>query len=438
MIVGQTDNGAAAGFLPIPDELLLKVFSELMDPLPDKSRKFASQEWLRWARSTQAPPPGRWAVWLMLAGRGFGKTRSGAEWVRHRVASGRARRIALVARTPADVRDVMIEGESGILNVSPEWDRPRYEVSKRRLTWKNGAIALAFSSHEPDQLRGPQFDSAWCDELAAWEYPRATWDNLTLSLRLGDDPRCVVTTTPRPLPVLRELLERDDVRVSRGSSYENRANLAGTFLEDIRRRYEGTRTGRQEIHAELLDEAEGALWRRDWIEDARVREAPELERVYVAIDPAVTSRPGSSETGIVVAGRDEDGHLYVLADGSGRHTPAGWAARARSLYERYRADMVIAETNNGGDMVEETLLAALEDDFLPFRKVSASRGKYARAEPVAALYEQGRVHHVGSFPKLEDQMCTWEPGSGVSPDRSDALVWAIIQLSVRRPGPMLY
>ena len=439
MTTGQTAVPISpTELLAVPDGLRAKVFSELVNSLPDKTADYTLKLWLEWARSTQAPPPGRWAVWLMLAGRGFGKTRSGAEWVRHRVASGQARRIALVARTPADVRDVMIEGESGILNVSPDWDRPKYEVSKRRLTWKNGAAAHAFSSHEPDQLRGPQFDSAWCDELAAWEYPQETWDNLTLALRLGDDPRCVVTTTPKPLQVLRELLDRGDVRVTRGSSYENRANLAGTFLEDIRRRYEGTRTGRQEIHAELLEEADGALWRRDWIDAARVTEAPDLARVYVAIDPAMTSRPNSDETGIVVAGCDENGHCYVLADASGRHSPAGWASRVSVLFDQYRADRIIAEANNGGDLVELTLRTAPEGHNLPFQRVSASRGKYARAEPVAALYEQGRVHHVGSFPKLEDQMCTWEPGSKTSPDRTDALVWAISQLIVRPSSPMLW
>ncbi len=438
MTANQTDGRASSALLSIPDEWRIDAAEALRGDHAEKPESIALHDWARWARSNQLAPPGRWAVWLLLAGRGFGKTRSGAEWVRDRVASGRAGRIALVARTPADARDVMIEGDSGLIKVCPSWDLPKYETSKRRLTWKNGAIALAFSSHEPDQLRGPQFDSAWCDELAAWEYPRETWDNLTLALRLGDNPRCVVTTTPKPLQVLRELLDRGDVRVTRGSSYDNRSILAGTFLENIRRRYEGTRTGRQEIHAELLEEVDGALWRRDWIDAARVTEAPDLARVYVAIDPAMTSRPNSDETGIVVAGCDENGHCYVLADASGRHSPAGWASRVSVLFDQYRADRIIAEANNGGDLVELTLRTAPEGHNLPFQRVSASRGKYARAEPVAALYEQGRVHHVGSFPKLEDQMCTWEPGSKTSPDRTDALVWAISQLIVRPSSPMLW
>ena len=445
----ETDGGASSDLLAVPGHLRLMIlawlleglgpdaFSLLTDDIVTKSVNDILYDWSRWARPSQLPPPDQWAVWLLMAGRGFGKTRAGAEWVRARVEAGRSRRIALVARTPADARDVMIEGESGLLNVCPPWERPKYETSKRRLTWSNGASALAFSSHEPDQLRGPQFDSAWCDELAAWEYPRETWDNLTFGLRLGQQPQCVVTTTPKPLQLLRELLDREDVRVTRGSSYENRPFLARSFLEDIRRRYEGTRTGRQEIYAELLDEADGALWRRDWIDASRVHEAPDLVRIFVAIDPAMTSRPGSAETGIVVAGCDDDGHSYVLADASGRHSPAGWARRARTLFDQYRADRIIAESNNGGDLVAQTLRTA-GGDHIPFKAVNASRGKYARAEPVAALYEQGRVHHVGSFPDLEDQMCTWEPGSRTSPDRIDALVWAVSQLVVRPSGPMLW
>ena len=398
----------------------------------ESAAEIALHTWPLWARDNQLSPADPWTVWLLMAGRGFGKTRTGAEWVRRRVENGDARRIALVGRTPADVRDVMIEGDSGLLKVCPPWDRPKYESTKRRLTWPNGAFALAFSSHEPDQLRGPQFDTAWCDELASWEYPRETWDNLVFGLRLGASPQCVVTTTPKPIELLRELADRDDVWVTRGSTYENRLFLPSSFLEQIERRYQDTRTGRQEIFAELLNEDEDALWRRDWIESARVPEAPELSRIFVAIDPAVSSRPGSAETGIVVAGRDESGHSYVLADGSGRMTPDQWARRALALFGQHRADRILGEVNNGGDLVKHTLRTAGSDRLAPFRAVHASRGKYARAEPVAALYEQGRVHHVGEFPALEDQMCTWTPGSAGSPDRIDALVWALSELVVNR------
>ncbi len=421
----------------IPREMRSRILADLSG-LSGLSAQMASYHWPLWARDSQLPPPEPWNIWLLMAGRGFGKTRTGAEWVRSRVESGRAGRIALIARTAADARDVMIEGDSGLLSVCPPWRRPRFESTKRRLTWPNGAFALTFSSHEPDQLRGPQFDSAWCDELASWDHARETWDNLSFGLRLGDRPQCVVTTTPKPMDVLRDLLAREDVKITRGSSYENSAFLASAFIEGIRRRYEGSRTGRQEIYAELLEEAEGALWRREWIDSARVADAPPLARVFVAIDPAMTSRPESAETGIVVAGRDDDGDGYILADGSGRMSPDRWARRALELFERFRADRVIGEVNNGGDLVRHTLRIAAEDGALPYRAVHASRGKYARAEPVAALYEQGRVHHVGTFPQLEDQMCSWEPTSRQSPDRADALVWALTELMVETKGVRIW
>ena len=426
------------GMMSYPPELALlplsarrRALAGLMGARGDVAER-ALYQWPLWARDNQLPPRGEWSVWLLMAGRGFGKTRTGAEWVRWQVESRRAGRIALVARTPADVRDVMIEGDSGLLSVCPPWNRPKYEPSKRRLTWRSGAFALAFSGHEPDQLRGPQFDAAWCDELASWQYPRQTWDNLAFGLRLGKNPQCVVTTTPKPIEILRELLAREDVRVTRGSTYENRAFLASGFLDQIERRYEGSSTGRQEIYAEMLDEAEGALWRRDWIESARRRAAPDLRKVVVAIDPAVTAGAGSDETGIIVAGRDDNGRAYVLDDGSGRMSPDGWARRAMSLFRERRADRIIAEVNNGGDLVRHTLKVAADGAPVPFKQVRASRGKYARAEPVAALYERGKVHHVGAFPQLEDQMCAWEPESGVSPDRADALVWAITELLINR------
>ena len=403
--------------------------------LSEDARIPLSYRWPLIARNNQTPPDGLWTAWILLAGRGFGKTRTGAEWVRSQVESGRAGRIALVARTPAEIRDTMIQGPSGLLSICPPWNMPEYESTKKKLTWPNGATAFLFSSYEPDQLRGPQFDAAWCDELASWKYPRDTWDNLAFALRLGLDPRCVVTTTPKPIALLRELVVRPDVRVTRGTTYDNEDNLAPSFYSSIRSRYEGTRTGRQEIHADLLDQSEDALWERQWIDDSRVKSAPDsLVEVVVAIDPAVSSNPRSDETGIVVAGVDSDKRCYVLADGSGRMTPNTWAERAIALYDKHSADRIIGETNNGGDLVQEVLRTASGGNIFRFLAVNASRGKYARAEPIAALYEQGKVHHVGTFPELEDQMCTWTPKgpADVSPDRMDALVWAVTQLINRR------
>jgi phage terminase large subunit-like protein len=389
-------------------------------------------EWAYRARDEQLPPPGDWRVWLLLAGRGFGKTRTGAETVRARIAARLARRIALVAPTAADARDVMVEGESGLLATAPPWDRPLYEPSKRRLTWPNGAIATLFSADEPERLRGPQHDFAWCDELAAWRYP-AAWDMLMFGLRLGTDPRAVVTTTPRPTKLIRGLLADPKVIVTRGRTAENRANLAPAFLAQIVRRYEGTRLGRQELDGELLEDMPGALWQRGVIEAARTTARPELTRVVVAIDPAVASSEDADETGIIVAGRDAGGHGHVLADASGRYAPAEWARVAVAAYAAHRADRVVAEINNGGEMVEATL--RMIDPNVPFGAVRAARGKVARAEPVAALYEQGRIHHQGAFPQLEDQMCSFTSDfdratAGYSPDRVDALVWAFTELLV--------
>ncbi|HKS88744.1 MAG TPA: terminase family protein [Stellaceae bacterium] len=389
-------------------------------------------EWPYRARPEQLPPPGDWRVWLLLAGRGFGKTRSGAELVRARVQARTARRVALVAPTAADARDVMVEGESGLLAIAPPGDRPLYEPSKRRLTWPNGAIATTYSADEPERLRGPQHDFAWCDELAAWRYP-AAWDMLMFGLRLGDDPRAVVTTTPRPTKLIRDLLADAKVAVTRGRTIENRANLAPAFLDQIVTRYQGTRLGRQELDAEILDDLPGALWQRALIEAARTGAAPETIRVVVAIDPAAASGADADETGIVVAGRDARGHGYVLADTSGRYAPAEWARTALAAYRAHCADRIVAEVNNGGDMVEATL--RMIDPNVPFSAVHASRGKAVRAEPVAALYEQGRIHHLGAFAQLEDQMCGFTADfdrrtAGYSPDRVDALVWAITELLV--------
>ena len=391
--------------------------------------------WPAVARPNQLPPPGDWwQIWLLLAGRGFGKTRTLAEWVCDQAASGQASRIALVAATAADARDVLVEGESGILAVAPPWCRPIYEPSKRRLTWPNGVIATTFSAEEPDRLRGPQHDAAVCDELASWSHPE-TWDMLQFGLRLGRKPRCLIATTPRPTKLLRELLAREghDVVVTRGSSYDNKANLAPAFFAQIVKKYEGTRLGRQELNAELLEDTPGALWSQGLIDGTRISAAPELTRIVVAIDPAATSGEDADETGVVVVGQDKDGQGYVLADCSARYTPIEWARIAISAYRTHHADRIVAERNNGGDMVEATL--RMVDQNVPVTTVWASRGKVTRAEPISALYEQGRMHHVGTFPQLEDQMTNFtsdfdREAAGYSPDRLDAMVWAATELLV--------
>jgi phage terminase large subunit-like protein len=415
------------------DSLPSATRARLLKTLPRAIVYQVDHDWELKARDTQLPPDGDWRVWLLLAGRGFGKTRTGAEFVRSQVAAHRAGHIALVAPTAADARDVMVEGESGLLAVSLFGRRPDYEPSKRRLTWPNGAIATTYSADEPERLRGPQHDLAWCDELAAWRYPEA-WDMLMFGLRLGSDPRAVVTTTPRPTPLIKGLLADPKVAVTRGTTAENHENLAPVFLEQIVRRYEGTRLGRQELDAELLEDAPGALWTHGLIEAGRVSEVPELTRVVVAIDPAAGSGEHSDETGIVVAGKDGGGHGYVLADLSGRYAPTEWAKAAIAGYRSHGADRIVAEVNNGGEMVEATLRVV--DASVPFAAVHAAHGKVARAEPVAALYEQGRVHHLGALPRLEDQMCAFvhdfdRTAAGYSPDRVDALVWALSELLVR-------
>lgn len=337
-------------------------------------------------------------------------------------------RIALVAKTSADVRDTMLElGDSSIVKRSPPDFRPIYEPSKRRLTWPNGVIATSFTADEPNLLRGPQHHFAWCDELAAWPDPD-TWDQLLFGLRLGDHPRCIVTTTPRPKPLIRAMLEDPGVHVTRGSTFDNSANLSEGALARLRERYEGTTVGAQELFAALLDEAPGALWKRTLIDGGRAKSAPHMARIVVAVDPSITAKEGqSNECGIVAAGRGADRHGYVLADASGVLSPDAWATRAVGLYHDLKADRVVAEGNQGGELVRLVLHGV--DPSVPVSIVYASRGKQARAEPVAALYEQGRVHHVGVYTALEDQLCTWVPGDE-SPDRLDALVWAMTELMI--------
>ena len=394
-----------------------------LDPI---ARERLLRRWDVWGRPEQQPPPGEWRTWLILAGRGWGKSRTGAEWVRAMATRGRARRIALVARTAADVRDVLIEGESGLLAIHRADERPVWEPSRRRLTWPNGAIATTYSADEPDQLRGPQHDSAWVDEICAWRYPDA-WDQLQLGLRLGDDPRVVATTTPRPTALVRALMAAPSTVVTRGRTADNARNLAPGVVEALSARYAGTRLGRQELDGEILDDTPGALWTRAMIDSGQARNSPELRRVVVALDPSVAADGGGDECGIVVAGIDFDGRAWVLRDGSGNLSPADWSRRAVALAEEHSADCIVAEANQGGALVEQTLRAAGARTRV--RLVHAARGKRARAEPVAALYEQGRVRHLPGLQRLEDEMCTWSSAAGdPSPNRLDALVWACFDL----------
>ena len=384
-------------------------------------------EWRFWARPEQLEPEGDWTVWLIQTGRGWGKTRTAAECIRKWVRERRYGNIAFIGATAADVRDTMVEGPAGILAVSPEGEKPTYYSSNRKLVWPNGATALLFSAEEPDRLRGPQFEAAWCDELAAWKRMDEAWNMLMLGLRLGPKPRCVVTTTPKPRALLKKLAARASTYVTRGSTYENVVNLAEAFVEQIISEYKGTRLGRQEIAGEYLEDVEGALWQRAWIDGTRVDKAPDLQRVVVAIDPAVSSGGDSAETGIVVVGIGVDGRWYLLADRSCRLSPDAWARRAVAAFEEFQADRLIGEVNNGGDLVETVLRTV--SPTIPYTAVHASRGKVRRAEPIAALYEQGRVSHVGDFPELEDQMCTYTGEQGeVSPDRMDAAVWGLTEL----------
>ena len=394
--------------------------------------KALQTEWRFWARPDQLEPAGDWTTWLIQTGRGWGKTRTAAETVRLWVKSGRYKLLSFVGATAADVRDTMIEGPAGILSISPDQERPTYESSKRRLTWPNGATALLFSAEEPDRLRGPQAEAAWCDELAAWRRMDETWDMLMMGLRLGPKPRVIVTSTPKPRALLKRIATDPQTHVTRGSTYDNLTNLAQAFADTVIARYNGTRLGRQELLGEYLEDVEGALWQRQWIDAARVAATPDLQRVVVAIDPAATSGDEADETGIVVCALGVDARWYVLADRTCRLSPDGWGRRAISAYEEFRADRIVAEVNNGGEMVAHVLRTILPS--VPFTAVHASRGKVVRAEPVAALYEQGRVSHCGEFPELEDQLCSYtgEPGE-TSPDRMDALVWGLTELQTA-PG----
>ncbi len=391
----------------------------------------ALDDWWFWAHDAQLPPDGDWRIWLFLGGRGAGKTRAGAEWIADEVACGRMRRVGLIGATMRDARAVMVEGESGLLAVV---EGAVFEPSNNRVLWPGGAIATLLSAEEPDTFRGHQFDGVWGDEFCKWRAPQAGLDMAMMAMRLGAAPRMLLTTTPRNIPALKDLLAAKDVVVTRGRTADN-DELPPDFHRAMEARYGATALGRQELDGELIADQEGALWRRDWIESARVRDVLELERVVVAVDPPASST--GDECGIVVAGRSGT-QGFVLADYSlGGLTPAGWAARVMQAYADFEADSIVAEANQGGDMVRSVLQQA--DGDAPVKLVHASRGKITRAAPIAALYEAGRVHHAGLFAELEDQMCHYDGSKGTkSPDRMDALVWALSDLfEGRRANPRI-
>jgi phage terminase large subunit-like protein len=422
----------AAGYGLASDQLSL---AQQLQQLPAEERdeilagydpKKLLYDWSFWARPDQLPPTNDFDNWVILAGRGWGKTRTGAQWTIGKARLAKNRRIAIVGETSADVRDVMVEGESGIMGCSPPDFRPKYEPTKRRLTWPNGAMATTFSGDRPDQLRGPQHHDAWVDELAKMRYGAEAMAMLDLSVRLGRHPQILITTTPRPIKLLKEILADEGTIVTTGSTYENLDNLSPSFRRRILRRYEGTRLGRQELYAEILEDVPGALWNRDMLDHNRRDEVPQFVRTVVAIDPAVSVGEDADETGIVTAGMDANGHGWVFNDSSGPYSPDEWASTAVQQYNQHKADVIVGERNNGGELVELTVRTV--DPKVNFKSVWASKGKYTRAEPIAALYEQGKVHHVGSVPQLEDEMCTYTPETAESPNRMDAAVWALSEL----------
>lgn len=392
-------------------------------------------DWRTWARANQLAPDDDWRVWLVMAGRGFGKTRLGAEWVRGVAETDPEARIALIGSSLHEARSVMVEGESGLLSIGAPWRRPTYESSVRRLTWPNGAQAFLYSAGEPEALRGPQHSHAWCDEIAKWDNMSnralSTWDNLLMGLRLGSDPRLVATTTPRPVPLVARIVgQREDVVVTRGTTFDNAANLPERFIEAMRKTFGGTMLGRQELLGEMIEDLAGALWSRRLIEGGREDVAPPCTRIVIGVDPPASAH--GDACGIVVCGIGDDRIARVLADCSVEQaSPERWARAVVNAAQAWSADRVVAEANQGGEMVSAVLRAAQAN--LPLRLVHASRGKAARAEPVAALYEAGRVRHAGMFARLEDELCGMMPGGeyqgpGRSPDRADACVWALTEL----------
>lgn len=409
--------------------------AEILQTLTADEAASLEHDWRFWARPSQIAPDGEWSTWLALAGRGWGKTEAGAQWVRERVLSG-SRSIALIAETQKDLEEVMV---ARLLTIHPDGERPAVRYKPVRVSWPNGALALGYNGTEPDQLRGPEFDTAWVDELAKYRYAKEVWDMLQMTMRRGTDPRVFVTTTPRPIPIIRDIAKDRATAITSGSTYENAANLPDKFLRRIREKYEGTRLGRQELMAEILDDLPGALWTRAMFDDERRKFPPEMSRIVVAVDPSGTSgNDDGDDIGMVVAGKGVDGRGYVLADRTAQLSPAAWGRRAVDAYREHRADRIVAERNFGGAMVESVIKTV--DRNVPVKLVTASRGKAARAEPIAALYEQGRISHVGAFAQLEDQMVCFTADGYVgdrSPDRADALVWALTELMLGGNAPTI-
>lgn len=425
---------------------------EFLSQLSDEEATAYLYNWELWARPNQLEPDGDWTTWLILAGRGFGKTRTGSETIIKWARTGTYKRIALIAEDAADARDVMVEGESGIIACSPPDFMPKYEPSKKRLTWPNGAIASVFSADDYESLRGPQFDAAWCDELAKWRYAQEAWDNLQFGLRLGQHPKQIITTTPKPIKLLKDIIKRDDTIITKGSTMENLDNLAAPFRRAVVDKYMGTRIGRQELEAEILDDIAGAMWSRKQIDEDRIRPksstesvaVPDFAEIVISVDPATKSEEENDETGILVVAKGYNGRGYVLEDASFRGTPDEWSTKAVELYDKYKASYIIYESNQGGDMVKFTLQTGARmmregghrtTDFIPLKEVHASRGKAVRAEPISLLYEQHKVSHIGTFAELEDQMCEFTTNFDratmkYSPDRVDALVWGFTYLLV--------
>jgi len=414
-----------------PPELIIKAKAELyLRELEEKERLSSSYDWLKIARPKQLMPKGEWSMWMLLSGRGFGKTKALTESTRVLINQGRAKRIAIAARTPADGRDVLIEGVSGFMSIFPPWERPLYEPSKSRITFQNGAIGYLYSSENPDKARGPEHDLVVADELAAWKYIEL-WDNLMLGLRQGE-AKTIIATTPRPTSLIKALVADDNVIKVTGSTFENKQNLSEHYLSFIKDKYEGTRLGRQELYAEILSDTPGALWKISNIDKIRLKNIPEgICRIVIAVDPAVTSNKFSDETGIVVCAKDNDSKGYILKDSSMNGTPNEWASEAIRLYHFYNASAIIAEKNNGGEMITQIIKSL--DSSVNVELVWASVGKRTRAEPVSALYEQGKVYHIGQFDKLEDEMCTWDAGvDKASPNRMDAMVWGFTKLLLNK------
>jgi predicted phage terminase large subunit-like protein len=408
---------------------MTSVFARLADVI--------SNDWRSKAMPAQLPPPGDWSIWLLLAGRAFGKSYASAQHIREIADSGAVSHIAIVGATMAAVRDIQVLGPSGLMSIVPNYSRPVYEPSKSCITWHNGCKLHLLSAEEPERARGFNFGYAWMDELCAWSNAQEMWDMVQMCMRISKRPRTVISTTPKASKLLKSIIAREgiDVAITRGSTYDNRQNLAPGFFASVVAQYEGTRRGRQELMAEVLDDFEGALWTRDMIEKSRIKkgEQPEMQRIVVAIDPAVSVSESSDATGIVVCGKSHQRHGYVLEDLSGKYSPVEWARKAIAAYHAHSADRIVYEQNQGGDMVAHTL--RMVDANIPLTAVHASRGKIVRAEPISAIYEQHKVHHVGCFPDLEDEMCSFEPGTKDSPDRLDAMVYALTDLQISGPGP---